>query len=179
MLSPASNARCSEPSLDAVLPHSAVISNAVTAAPMSMWLSIHAVIATAQSASRRSRSLAAEAGVESAARALQPCRLHPAPATGCTRTQKPASYLRSAVSCCLRDPDGRSPPIDTASLLASAFSPYSILGISDWNILPTCTAWFLPAAWHPTHHTGSLVGIATSFRRRGSAACSVAKCWPS
>lgn len=29
-----------------------------------------------------------------------------AQATGCTRTQKPASYLRSAVSCCLRDPDG-------------------------------------------------------------------------
>ena len=45
-----------------------------------------------------SRSLAAEAGVESAARALQPCLLHAAQATGSTRTQKPASYLRSAIS---------------------------------------------------------------------------------
>ena len=179
MLSPASNARCSEPSVDAVLPHSAVISNAVTAALMSTWLSTHAVIATAQTPVDRSRSLAAEAGVESAARALQPCRLHAAQATGCTRTQKPASYLRSAVSCCLRDPDGdrrRSTPSRCShrhSLL------YSIPGISDCNIIPTCTAWFLPAAWRPTNHAGSLVDLATSFRRRCSAACSVARCWPS
>ena len=57
-------------------------------------------------------------------------------------------------------------------------SEVTVHGISC-NIIPTCTAWFRPAAWHPTNHAGSLVGLATSFRRRCSAACSVARCWPS